>query len=120
MIIEDDEDLRLDLAELLRMEGYTVETAGNGREALDHLVGQLRKTGTLPCVILLDLMMPVMNGWDFRAEQLRVPKLASVPVLVLSGAADVAEQATGLHAAGYLTKPVEIDDLCQSVEKHCC
>ena len=73
LIVDDDNDVRSALAELLEEEGFSVEGAANGREALALLRG-----GTVhPAVILLDLMMPGMDGWDFRHEQMRDPKLAA-------------------------------------------
>src|SRR5215831_14973272 len=80
LIVEDDNDVRSALSELLEEEGFSVEGAHNGREALARLRG-----GTVhPAVILLDLMMPGMDGWDFRSEQMRDPELAAVPVVVVS------------------------------------
>lgn len=118
LIVEDDADIRQNLAEILRDEGHEVETACNGAEALEHLQKKLEH-GRLPCLILLDLMMPVMNGWDFRAKQLSHPTLAGVPVVLLSGATDVRHHAATLQTAGYLTKPIPLDRLFQLVEQNC-
>jgi CheY-like chemotaxis protein len=81
---------------VLRYEGYSVAAAANGREAIDHL----RERGR-PCVILLDLMMPIMDGWQFRAEQLRDPGLAPIPVIVISAGADIERKASSLGAVGF-------------------
>jgi CheY-like chemotaxis protein len=114
MLVEDDTDIRQDLAEILREEGYPVVTAENGRDALDKLRGS-----SPPCLIILDLMMPVMDGWAFRAEQLRDPALAGVPVLVVSGVANVQRQASTMNAVAYVEKPIQLDSLLGTVKAHC-
>jgi CheY-like chemotaxis protein len=81
LIVDDDSAVRTALKELFETEGYTVAVAANGRAALNHLGAGLR-----PCVVLLDLMMPVMDGWDFRTEQLQDPLLKEIPVLILTAA----------------------------------
>ncbi|MDQ3264883.1 MAG: hybrid sensor histidine kinase/response regulator [Myxococcota bacterium] len=113
LIVEDDAELREPLADILRDEGYEVETAANGLEATTRL----RNPGTVPNLILLDLMMPVMDGWHFRAEQLKHPALASIPVVVLSGTADVRREATALGAVGYVSKPYKLDVLLSVVRR---
>lgn len=115
IIVEDDPDIRTDLAELLKDEGYQVITAANGAEALI----QLRATRR-PCLILLDLMMPVMSGWDFRVEQLRDPLLARIPVVLLSGVNDLPQHAATLKAVGYIRKPIALKTVLGFAEKHCC
>src|SRR5262249_27660442 len=79
LVVDDDADVRGMLAQVLELEGYDVVTAADGREALRRL--EERR----PFLVLLDLMMPGMNGWQFRAEQLKQPGIADVPVVVLSG-----------------------------------
>jgi CheY-like chemotaxis protein len=80
LLVDDDDGLRTALAEYLAdVGGYQVTPVTNGREALDHL-----KAGGRPCVILLDLMMPVMDGWEFRDAQRADPALADIPVLVIT------------------------------------
>jgi CheY-like chemotaxis protein len=114
LLVEDDLDIRIDLADLLRNEGYEVATAANGQEALEWLQGNHRAD-----LILLDLMMPVMNGWDFRGRQLEEPDLVSIPVVLLSGAGDVARHAMALKTAGYLIKPLRLDSLLRLVARLC-
>jgi CheY-like chemotaxis protein len=104
LIVDDDNDVRSALAELLEEEGFSVEGAPNGREALALLRG-----GTVhPAVILLDLMMPGMDGWDFRHEQMRDPKLAGVPVVIVSASGFSRESIrTQFRPAAYVEKPIE-------------
>lgn len=106
LIVEDDAEIRMALADLLECSGYLVAQAQHGREALDLL-----HAGPRPAVILLDIMMPVMNGWSFRAAQRADPQLASIPVVVLTamGRAEETGRELGAHAA--LSKPFEIADL---------
>ncbi len=99
LLVEDDVEICESLAELLRRKGFAVETAQNGREALEKLAH-----GELPSLIVLDLMMPVMNGWEFRERQLSDATLASIPVVVVSA---TAAQANGLGCAAVLQKPIE-------------
>lgn len=112
LIVEDDEDLREMMAQLLTLEGFQAAAVANGREALDYL-----HTTDKPNVILLDLMMPVMDGWEFRRRQQADPDLAPVPVIVLS-ALDQARAAT-VDATAFLKKPLDFDRLIQLVRAHC-
>lgn len=113
-LVEDDEDLRGDLAFLLEHRGHRVETAIHGKDALQKL-DELGR----PCIILLDLMMPVMDGWELRAELLQIPSFSSVPVVLLSGIADIQHQAQSLQAIGYLTKPIDLQRLYTTIGQHC-
>ena len=114
LIVDDDNDVRSALSELLEEEGFTVVGAGNGREAL----ARLRGGGVRPAVILLDLMMPGMDGWDFRCEQLRDPKLARVPIVVVSASGFSHESIrTQLHPAAYVEKPIEETALLGVIRK---
>lgn len=113
LLVEDDADIRVDLAEILASEGHEVRSAGHGEEALSVL-----RAGFAPDIILLDLMMPVMDGWQFRAEQLADPALRAIPVLLLSGASNVREAVTDLKAAGYVSKPIRLEVLMKSVDAH--
>jgi CheY-like chemotaxis protein len=103
LIVDDDNDVRNALSELLEEEGFSVEGAPNGREALARLRG-----GAHPAVILLDLMMPGMDGWDFRSEQMRDPQLAAVPVVIVSASGFSRESIrTQFRPAAYVEKPIE-------------
>jgi CheY-like chemotaxis protein len=112
LIVEDDLDTREMLGRFLELEGYTVETAENGKRALERL-----GSGVGACVILLDLMMPVMDGWQFRQEQIRDATLADIPVIVVSAAGR--ERLERIHANAYLSKPVDLDELLGCVTQFC-
>ena len=114
LIIEDDDEIREILAEMLAERGYPVATARNGVEGLAAL-----RSGDPPCVVLLDLMMPVMDGWTVRAEMLADPALAHIPVVVVSGAADLEQKSSQLQAARVITKPVKWPVLLESVRTYC-
>ena len=110
LVVEDNAAARGALAALLEAAGYPVACAANGREALDHLGGPDR-----PCLILLDLAMPVMDGWEFLARQRRSPLLAHIPVILVSAEGDLPRLATSLGVAGYFPKPVEADGLLRAI-----
>ncbi len=111
-IVEDDVDTREMLGRFLELEGFGVETACNGRQALDRLDQGLRV-----CVILLDLMMPVMDGWQFRREQVQHEELAAIPVIVVSAAGR--ERLQQIDADGYVAKPVDLDELLKQISQFC-
>jgi CheY-like chemotaxis protein len=115
LVVEDDFDVLGAIAAILEEAGYEVVRAANGVEALGQL-GDLKGRCDL---ILLDLMMPVMNGWDFRRKQKETPAFAGVPVLLMSAGAHMATVSGDLDAVGYLTKPVELSDLLDVVRRHC-
>lgn len=112
LIVEDDADIRETLQHLLESSGYVARAAGNGQEALEMIeaIGQ-------PCLILLDLMMPVMDGWAFLSALDRNEALASVPIVVVSAYTDrgVAPE----RAQQILKKPVDIHALMEVVRQHC-
>jgi CheY-like chemotaxis protein len=112
LIVEDDADLREMMAQLLTLEGFRAETVANGRDALEYL-----RRGDRPEIILLDLMMPVMDGWEFRRRQRADPAVADVPVVVLS-ALD-ATRATDLNETAFLKKPLDFERLLQLVRRYC-
>ena len=112
LLVEDDPDIREDLAEILVDEGFQVATAAHGRAALDQM-----RRGPLPDLVLLDLMMPVMDGFQFRAAQLADPDLAAVPVVVLSGAADMLTQVHSIQARGVVRKPFRVDQVLGAIDR---
>jgi CheY-like chemotaxis protein len=113
-MVDDDEDTRSGIAELLRLDGYVVAEAGDGQEALEFLHEQKR-----PCVVLLDLQMPRTSGWEFRARQERDQEIADIPVVVLSAREDAKLQVKRLGVAGFLAKPLDVDQLVETIERTC-
>jgi two-component system cell cycle sensor histidine kinase/response regulator CckA len=109
LVVEDDADIRETLDGLLSMEGFRVTCCCNGREALERL-----HSSPKPDVILLDLMMPVMDGWQFRVAQKHDPELAAIPVVALS--ADATAKAAAIDADAYLKKPVEYETLVDTID----
>ncbi|HVJ17519.1 MAG TPA: HAMP domain-containing sensor histidine kinase [Polyangiaceae bacterium] len=108
LVVEDNEALRMEIAELFRDDGYQVLEAADGATALDIL-----RRGTPIDIVLLDLWMPTMDGWRFRMEQRRDPALRDVPVVVLT--ADDSAQAQTIDADAVLPKPFEAQELCDTV-----
>lgn len=113
LVVEDDREQRETLCAMLELEGFDHAEAANGREALDYL----DRSGA-PCLVLLDLEMPVMNGWDFRARQLSDERLASIPVVVVTA------NDAGLHdrfpgVAGFLYKPLRFEKLAALLDRIC-
>ncbi len=114
LIVDDEPDMLDVTAMLLESCGYRVLTARNGAVALD-ILRRVR-----PCVILLDVMMPVMDGYQFRAAQLREPGLADVPVVIFTGAGAAIKSAPAFaEVAAFLEKPVDVDALLRAVAEHC-
>ena len=91
-----------------------MRAASNGKEALESM----RKDG-LPALILLDLMMPIMNGWQFRLELRQIPEFAKIPVVVLSADNSIQQKASAVGADGFLRKPIELDELFDVVKRYC-
>lgn len=113
LLVDDEPDLVESLA--MALEGqFEVRTAHNGQEALAVLAREPIDA------IVLDLMMPVMDGWTFRAEQMRDPQLAQIPVVVISAVRDVGKQVKDLGLIGYLKKPIDLKQLLNIVSEHCC
>lgn len=111
LVVDDESSIRDVLSMALEDEGYDVRTAPNGREALNTL------ETWLPHVIVLDLMMPVMDGWTFRSEQRSRGNAAQVPVVVLSAARDVHTHAESLHASEVVPKPFDLEHLLGVVDR---
>ncbi len=114
LVVEDDDAIRETIAELLEEEGYVVSRAANGAEALDCL----HRDGAA-ALILLDLMMPTMNGWEFRAQQRSEPALAGIPVVVLSADNALEQKARSLGVDAWLAKPFEVERLLETVDRLC-
>ncbi|HVT09427.1 MAG TPA: response regulator [Polyangia bacterium] len=109
LLVDDDADLRQCLVDVLEDAGYLVQTASSGREALRLLDG-----GDLPRLILLDLMMPDLNGWQFYEQKQKVGRLANIPVLVVT-----ASRALGASFPGseVLLKPFSVETVVEKVEQ---
>jgi CheY-like chemotaxis protein len=119
LIVEDDPDVRNMLAALLVAEGFHTVAAEDGLEAL-HLLRIVRhRAPQVPCLILLDLMMPRLSGNEFRRAQLGDPTVAAVPVAVMSGATDLEQRAQSLGAVATLAKPIDCEVLLQVVRRYC-
>lgn len=111
LVVEDDEDIRSAMVDILESEGYHAESATNGAHALE-LLHQISK----PCLVLLDMMMPIMNGREFLDKVMEDSYLAPIPVLIVSAIADKSN--TG-GAVGFLKKPVDIDMVLKMVDQYC-
>jgi len=114
LVVEDDRDTRDAIVLMLEHEGYEVLSAPDGRAAL-----KLLREGAAPAAIVLDLMMPVMSGWDFRRHQLADPALASIPVIVLSADPLAARLADSAGVREVLAKPADVEALLHSLERVC-
>jgi CheY-like chemotaxis protein len=110
LVVEDDEDAREAMIALLQLKGYRAVPAGNGKEALDYL-----QRAPVPDLILLDLWMPVMDGWEFRHQQKLDPRLATVPVVVVTALSD----RTDVDADEIIIKPVDVEHLLTTVSHYC-
>jgi len=115
MLVEDDDGIRTTLARALQDEGYAVTTAANGAEALRAL----EVANILPGLILLDLMMPVMDGRAFRRQQLQMPRLAGIPVVVLTANSPAVQQVAELKVAQCLVKPMPLQLVLDAVARYC-
>ena len=102
LVVDDNTDAVEALGQILEYEGYAVATAYDGREALDYLGGH-----PPPDLIVLDLMMPVMNGWELRAELAKLPAFAKVPIVVMTALAEAAE----IEADAIVAKPIDLKRL---------
>ena len=114
LIVDDDHGIRGVLTQILQDEGHRVSTASNGLEALQTLRKSLR-----PCVILLDLMMPVMNGWEFMSRRSQDDGISDIPVVVISADQQAREKATAIGAEDCLEKPIDLNRLIDTVERYC-
>ena len=111
LIVEDEPSIRENLQLLLEMEGYSVFTATNGEEGLKVL-----HTIPRPCLILLDLLMPVMNGMEFLEAKSHEDAIAAIPVCIVSAVANKPDMS---NAAGFIKKPIELDGLLKFIRSHC-
>jgi len=115
LVVDDDKNVCDIISAELGGQGYATVVAGNGQEALSYL----RSAAMRPSLILLDLMMPVMTGWEFRRVQQEDPALAAIPVAIITGLSDVSEKAKALGAVDVLTKPSRVETLTALVSRFC-
>jgi CheY-like chemotaxis protein len=116
LVVEDDHDVRQAIAEVLEDNAYRAVEVSNGLEAIESLRAPGNKR---PCLILLDIMMPVMDGREFLVHQRSDPSLREIPVVVLSAHATLEEAKSDLQAAAYLRKPVRAETLLSAVRRLC-
>ena len=114
LVVDDDAEIRETLVEVLEERGYRAVAASNGKQALDAL-----QRGTRPELILLDMMMPVMDGAQFRAKQQEEPSLAGIPVVLISAHEDLSKRMRELRAEAALQKPISFRDLLDTVKRFC-
>lgn len=114
LVIEDNEDIREAVAESLEDAGYGVWLAANGAIA----IGELRASSDLPCLILLDLMMPVMDGAQFLREMRQDPRLSALPVIVVTADGNATAKAATLGTQGGLRKPIQLNELLSTVSRY--
>lgn len=115
LVVEDDADLREVIAEILKEDRFRVTQAAHGAEALEIL----RTAKELPGLILLDLMMPVMSGMQFRAVQRADPRLATIPIVVMSAVTEGELKASALQPAAFLAKPSDREEMLAVVRRFC-
>jgi CheY-like chemotaxis protein len=115
LVVEDDPDMRESMESVLTYAGHAIATVADGVEALTWLAGDRPQ----PCVILLDLMMPGMNGFELRARLRADPVLSAIPVVVLTGAGPLADRKGDELAAEILRKPIDLRDLLAAIQRHC-
>jgi len=115
LVVDDDRNVCDLIRSALACKGYEAAVAGNGKEALAYL----RKSPRHPKLILLDLMMPEMTGWEFRKAQQDDPELAGIPVAIITGLADVEGKASALGAVDVLYKPSRVEPLVTLVSRFC-
>lgn len=113
LVVEDDTSIRELLVELLESEGYEVASAVNGLDGLKHLQAKPN-----PDLILIDLMMPVMDGYSFRTEQLKHQDWAKIPTVVMSAEANAKEKMRNFNITAFLSKPVELDTILNTVARY--
>ncbi|HTV18000.1 MAG TPA: response regulator [Polyangiaceae bacterium] len=114
LVVEDEPDIREMMVALLESRGYAVAAAADGADALAQL-----RAGRAPCLILLDLMMPVMDGWTFCREKGRDPALAGIPVIVVSAVSRQDRRNQALPVVEHISKPIQVESLLAAVARFC-
>ncbi len=114
LIVEDDEDIGRNLKLFLESEGFIAEVVTNGKLALDHLEG----AQPLPSLIFLDLMMPVMDGFEFCMNQEKDARISSIPVVVMTAAVQLEEKTFSQSVRALVKKPFQLEDLLSAIHLH--
>lgn len=112
LIVEDSIEIQVLLKRLLESEGFDVVCASHGKQAIDIL-----EHDTLPNLILLDLMMPVMDGFEFRDRQLKDPRFKEIPVIIMTADGSAQAKKERISANDFLKKPLDVDQLLQSIDR---
>lgn len=115
LVVEDDRDIRESLVDMLQDEGFLVISAENGKIGIELL----QSSAHLPSLVLLDLTMPVMDGYAFRREQLKDPKFAAIPTALLSADGSLEEKAKLTGLKDYITKPINLSQLYALATRFC-
>lgn len=113
LLVEDDLDISEAIQSILEEEKYKIKCVFNGKEALEFL----SEAKTAPSLILLDIMMPIMNGYEFRAAQLKEPRIATIPTIILSAAGKTIENEE-LNFNECLKKPLDLETLIDAVKRN--
>ena len=116
LVVDDEQDIRETLAEALELIGFKATTASNGNTALKLL----KASNDKPALILLDLMMPEMDGFEFMKAKGLISEIANIPVIVISANGYMDAKFVGFNIQGYLKKPINLDKLLETAEKYCC
>jgi two-component system chemotaxis response regulator CheY len=114
LIVDDNPNWREVMSLILSAEGYRVVTATNGQEGLHYL-----RTSPAPNLIILDMKMPVMDGWQFQQQRMKDPALAGIPLFIVSGSVSGAELSATFGVAEYAQKPVDIEQFLNTVRRYC-
>ncbi len=115
LVVEDDHDIRNALLEFLEFQGFRARAAVHGAEAMELL----RSDDDRPSLILLDLMMPIMNGWEFRERQQMDERLNQIPVVVVSADSQLPDKARALGASDWIAKPIDVNRLLDVLDRYC-
>jgi DNA-binding response OmpR family regulator len=115
LVVEDDEETAVGLREALDLMGYESDVATNGKVALDYL----RRTPSKYCVVLLDIMMPVMDGWNFLKERKAEGTMSGIPVIVVTAVLDDRSRAVAAGAVAFLQKPLDLSKLHETLRQYC-
>ena len=115
LLIEDDKDILEVLKDLLESEGYVISCAENGKVAMNFLSA----SNELPDLILVDLMMPLMNGFEFCQRIVEIDRLKSIPVIVMSADGHIEKKKEQLNVCEYLKKPLDLENVLETISKYC-